>query len=59
MLKSKLDVPLRNDSLNFTILLRKTSCVLSVSLCRSLSLCAPVSLRLLPLKTSNSQNKKM
>jgi hypothetical protein len=49
MLKSKLDVPLRNDSLNFTILLRKSSCVLSLS----------VSLYVSSLsKTSNSQNKK-
>jgi hypothetical protein len=51
MLESKLDVPLRNDSLNFTILLRKSSYVLSVSL----SLYAP---RLLRLKTSNSQKNK-
>lgn len=41
MLKSKLDVPLRNDSLNFTILLRKSSCVLSVSLCSCLSTSPP------------------
>jgi hypothetical protein len=43
MLKSKLDVPLRNDSLNFTILLRKSSCVLSVSLCLSVLLSLYVS----------------